>query len=96
MAGRRLVASPALWIALNAVRSDPCSIFNLDRGHYGVDTASYLIPADNLLHGHGFVNALQQPELRRTPGYPLLLVIFRAAPLKVEYLIYCSMLFACY
>jgi len=60
----------------------------LDHEHFGIDTSSYLIPADNLLHGQGFVNALHQPELRRTPGYPLLLSIFRVAPLRVEYLIF--------
>ncbi len=60
----------------------------LDHEHYGVDTPSYLVPADNLLHGQGFVNALHQAELRRTPGYPLLLSIFQVAPLRVEYLIF--------
>ncbi|HEX3437761.1 MAG TPA: glycosyltransferase family 39 protein [Pseudacidobacterium sp.] len=60
----------------------------LDHQHYGGDTRSYLIPADNLLHGQGFVNAGHQPELFRTPGYPFLLAIFRFAPLRVEYLIF--------
>jgi len=59
----------------------------LDREHYTVDTASYLIPADNLAHGLGFVNELHEPELRRTPGYPLVLALFGTKPLRVEYLI---------
>ena len=87
MAGRTLVASPLLWIALSLGLLTHAAYLSLDRDHYGADTPSYLIPADNLLHGQGFVNALHQPELRRTPGYPLLLAIFRVAPLKVEYLI---------
>jgi 4-amino-4-deoxy-L-arabinose transferase-like glycosyltransferase len=55
--------------------------------YYAVDTPSYMVPADNLLQRHEFVNELYQPELTRTPGYPLLLALFRINPLKVEYLI---------
>lgn len=59
----------------------------LDHNHYAIDTPSYLIPADNLVKGHGYVNAQNGPELRRTPGYPLLLALFSTAPLKLDYLI---------
>ncbi len=78
---------PVLWIALSLSTLAHLSFVMLDTEHYAVDSSTYLIPADNLLHGLGFVNAAHQPELRRTPGYPLLLSIFRAAPLRVEYLI---------
>lgn len=61
--------------------------WTLDHEHYAVDTASYLIPTDNLAHGLGFVNELHKPELRRTPGYPLVLALFRIGPLRMEYLI---------
>jgi 4-amino-4-deoxy-L-arabinose transferase-like glycosyltransferase len=87
MSIRRYVSSHVLWIAFGLALLTHAIYFALDHEHYGVDTPTYLIPADNLLHGHGFVNALHQPELRRTPGYPLLLAIFRIAPLKIEYLI---------
>ncbi|MBB5066429.1 4-amino-4-deoxy-L-arabinose transferase-like glycosyltransferase [Granulicella mallensis] len=87
MSIRKLISSPVVWIALGLSLLTQATYFTLDHEHYGADTPSYLIPADNLLHGHGFVNALHQPELLRTPGYPLLLALFRIAPLKVEYLI---------
>src|SRR5271165_6021077 len=77
-----------LWITLVLSLLTHSAYLALDHEHYGVDTPTYLIPADNLLHGQGFVNALHQPELRRTPGYPLLLALFQIAPLRVEYLIF--------
>src|SRR5277367_1439241 len=77
-----------LWITLVLSLLTHSAYLALDHEHYGADTPSYLIPADNLLHGQGFVNALHQPELRRTPGYPLLLAAFRVTPLKVKYLIF--------
>jgi len=83
----RSMGSSILWIALGIGLLTHSIYSALDHEHYGVDTPSYLIPADNLLHGQGLVNNSHQPEIRRTPGYPLLLAIFRAAPLKVEYLI---------
>jgi 4-amino-4-deoxy-L-arabinose transferase-like glycosyltransferase len=58
-----------------------------DHNYFGNDTPSYLVPADNLLHGQGFVNSLHQPELYRTPGYPFVLALFRISPFKVESLI---------
>jgi 4-amino-4-deoxy-L-arabinose transferase-like glycosyltransferase len=87
MSIRRYVSSPVLWIALGLALLTHAIYFALDHEHYGADTPSYLIPADNLLHGQGFVNGLHHPELLRTPGYPLLLTIFRVAPLKIEHLI---------
>lgn len=87
MSFRKLVSSPVLWIAFGLGLLTHAIYFSMDHEHYGADTPSYLIPADNLLHGYGFVNAFQRPELLRTPGYPLLLAIFRIAPLKIEYLI---------
>jgi len=77
-----------LWIALGLSAFTHLSFAVLDHEHYGVDTPSYLIPADNLLHRLGFVNVIHQPELRRTPGYPLLLALFRTAPLGVENLVF--------
>jgi 4-amino-4-deoxy-L-arabinose transferase-like glycosyltransferase len=84
----RSIGPRVLWIALALGILTHASYLTLDHEHYGVDTPSYLIPADNLLHEQRFVNALQQPELRRTPGYPLLLALFRVSPLRVEYLIF--------
>ena len=88
MPNRRSIGSPVLWIALVLSLLTHSAYLALDHEHYGVDTPSYLIPAANLLHGLGFVNVLHQPELRRTPGYPLLLALFQVAPLRVEYLIF--------
>src|SRR5271165_1698400 len=83
----RTTRSAVLWITLGASLFTHVAYLVLDHEHYGADTPSYLIPARNLLHGDGFVDALHQPELRRTPGYPLILALFQIAPLKLEYLI---------
>jgi hypothetical protein len=82
------IRSPVLWIALCMGILTHAAYSALDHEHYGADTPSYLVPADNLLHGRGFVDAMHHLELRRTPGYPLLLGIFQASPLRVEYLIF--------
>jgi len=83
----RSIGSLVLWIALALGVFTHSAYLVLDHQHYGVDTPSYLIPADNLLHGQGFTNELHHPEIRRTPGYPFLLAIFRVAPLRVEDLV---------
>ena len=43
------------------------------------DSATYMVPAQNLAHGLGFVNWMHVPETIRTPGYPLFLVLTRGA-----------------
>lgn len=43
------------------------------------DSATYVIPAQNLLHGRGFTGELGFPETIRTPVYPLFLIPFLAA-----------------
>ncbi|HJW96188.1 MAG TPA: hypothetical protein VJ901_21450 [Thermoanaerobaculia bacterium] len=43
------------------------------------DSATYLVPAHNLEHGLGFVDAMHRPETIRTPGYPLFLILTRNA-----------------
>jgi len=43
------------------------------------DSATYLVPSQNLAQGHGFVDALGKPETIRTPGYPLFLLMTRTA-----------------
>ena len=42
------------------------------------DSATYLVPAYNLLHGHGFIGDLGFPETIRTPVYSLFLLPFIA------------------
>jgi 4-amino-4-deoxy-L-arabinose transferase-like glycosyltransferase len=79
--------SKVLWVVLGVVLLTHSVFLALDHSYYGNDTPSYLIPADNLLHGEGFVSDLHRPEVNRTPGYPLLLALFRISPLKIEYLI---------
>jgi 4-amino-4-deoxy-L-arabinose transferase-like glycosyltransferase len=87
MTCRALIRSPLLWIALGLGSVTHFVYMALDHDYYGIDTPSYLIPAANLLHGQGLVDFSHQPELRRTPGYPLLLLIFLLPPLRLEYLI---------
>jgi hypothetical protein len=88
MPASRSIGSPVLWIALALGVLTHSAYLVLDHQHDGVDTPSYLIPADNLLQGQGFTDELHHPEIRRTPGYPLLLAVFRVAPLRVEYLVF--------
>ena len=83
----RLSEWAVFWIAAALALLTHGSYGALDHEHEAVDTATYLIPADNLAHGLGFVNATHEPELRRTPGYPLVLAVFRTGPLRVEYVI---------
>ena len=44
---------------------------------YFPDSFTYLAPAGNLIHGLGFSNGTPlEPDTIRTPGYPLLLILF--------------------
>src|SRR6266550_3731831 len=87
MSVTKLSGPKVQWVALALVLLTHSAFLILDHEYYASDTPSYLVPADNLLHGQGFVNELHQPEINRTPGYPLLLALFRINPLKVEYLV---------
>jgi hypothetical protein len=51
--------------------------------YYFPDSYTYLTPARAMLRGAGFVDALGRPETLRTPGYPLLLVVFGAHTVPV-------------
>jgi len=51
--------------------------------YYFPDSFTYLAPARAMLHGAGFRDALGRPDTLRTPGYPLLLVLFGAHALPV-------------
>jgi len=50
---------------------------------YFPDSATYLAPARSMLAGAGFLGPDGKPDPIRTPGYPLLLVLFGARPLPV-------------
>lgn len=54
---------------------------------YQPDSPSYIVPARNLLTGHGFVAWNSYPETSRTPGYPLLILPFLWAGLDLKYLV---------
>jgi hypothetical protein len=83
----KLARAKILWIVATIALIPHTIILLLDHNYYVDDTPSYLIPADNLLHGQGFVDGLHHPEISRTPGYPLLLALFEIPPLKLKYLI---------
>lgn len=51
--------------------------------YYFPDSFTYLAPARAMLRGAGFAGTLGRPETLRTPGYPLLLVLFGAQALPV-------------
>jgi hypothetical protein len=50
---------------------------------YYPDSFTYLAPARSLLRGAGFLNNFGLPDTVRTPGYPLLLVLFGAHTLPI-------------
>jgi len=50
---------------------------------YFPDSATYLAPARSLLAGAGFLDPTGKIDTIRTPGYPLLLVLFGGRPLPV-------------
>lgn len=57
------------------------------RPTYESDSPSYIVPAENLLKGRGFVAWNSYPETSRTPGYPLLILPFLWAGLDLKYLV---------
>ena len=61
--------------------------FSHFQNNYFPDSGSYIVPARNLLAGHGFTDAQQHPETVRTPGYPLLIVLFLWSGLTLKSLI---------
>jgi hypothetical protein len=70
--GAALVLRLALWAHLSR---DPNALLR-------ADSPSYVIPAVNLVEGHGFSGSLAppfSPETFRTPGYPVFLGLFRLA-----------------
>jgi hypothetical protein len=55
------------------------TFFLVSDDYFYPDSTTYLVPSQNLAHGHGFVDALGRPETIRTPGYPLFLLLTRSA-----------------
>jgi hypothetical protein len=84
----KTIRSAILWTAFAACLFAHVTYLLVDHDYYAADTPSYLVPAQNLLRGYGFVDALHHPEVRRTPGYPLLLTLFQISPLKLNYLVF--------
>ena len=54
---------------------------------YTDDSPGYILPASNLLAGHGFSDAQGHPDTLRTPGYPLVILPFLWAHLDLKYLV---------
>ncbi|MBZ5523744.1 MAG: hypothetical protein LAP21_16040 [Acidobacteriia bacterium] len=65
------------------------SLFYFSHYHdfYETDSQTYIVPAANLLAGHGFTDADGYPETNRTPGYPLLILLFLRVNPDLKYLI---------
>jgi hypothetical protein len=51
------------------------------------DSPGYIAPAVNLLAGHGFADARGNADTLRTPGYPLLILLFLWAHFDLKYLV---------
>lgn len=56
------------------------------------DSGTYLTPAQNLLHSHAFLNAAGEPEVIRTPVYPLLIAFLQALGLGNGSLVFVQIL----
>lgn len=54
---------------------------------YTQDSYSYIIPAANLLAGHGFTDVGGNPETVRTPGYPVFILAILWCKLNLKYMI---------
>lgn len=76
MSGRRAAAAAVLAAALVA----HFGYFFADRAIQSDDSPTYVVPAQHLARGDGFLNAYGLAETRRTPGYPLFLVPFVNVP----------------
>src|SRR5262245_7800172 len=57
------------------------------RDFYVRDSSSYITPAASFVRGDGFLNATDQTDTRRTPGYPLLIALFLRGGGDLKYLI---------
>jgi hypothetical protein len=73
-------------IAVLAIATS-CLFFWHFHDFYNPDSPSYVVPAANILAGHGFVNSAGYPETQRTPGYSLFILPFLWAHLDLKYLI---------
>ena len=68
-----------LIIIVIAAAANSAYLYFSDGDFLYPDSATYLAPADSMLHRHAFESAANVPETIRTPGYPLFLLPFRAA-----------------
>jgi hypothetical protein len=57
------------------------------RDFYTPDSASYVVPAGNMLAGKGFVDSTGYPETERTPGYSLFILPFLWRGVDLKYLV---------
>ncbi len=73
-------------VAILAI-STSCLFFQHFHDFYSPDSASYVVPAGNILAGHGFVNSAGYPETERTPGYSLFILPFLWMHLDLKYLV---------
>jgi hypothetical protein len=64
-----------------------CLFFWHFHDFYTPDSSTYIVPAANILAGHGFVNSEAYPETERTPGYSLFLLPFLWMHLDLKYAI---------
>src|SRR5579872_5107249 len=72
----------AIVVAVAVIANFAYLVFS-NGDYYFPDSFTYLAPARAMLRGAGFLGALGRPETLRTPGYPLLLVLFGAHTLPV-------------
>lgn len=77
-ARRDIIVVAALALAANFAY-----LYFSNADYFFPDSATYLAPAHNMLHGRGFTTSPGTPEVFRTPGYPLFLLPFLAATTSV-------------
>jgi 4-amino-4-deoxy-L-arabinose transferase-like glycosyltransferase len=89
VAGTLLVPDMLGILGLVAILAISTSFLFFQHFHdfYSPDSASYVVPAGNILAGYGFVNSAGYPETERTPGYSLFILPFLWMHLDLKYLI---------
>jgi 4-amino-4-deoxy-L-arabinose transferase-like glycosyltransferase len=69
--------------------------FAFSDDYFYPDSATYIAPARNLIHGYGFSTDPDTPETFRTPGYPLFLVPFELFTQRPEPVVAAQHLLSC-
>jgi len=79
LTAQQLKSSTALFIFCVALAAHLAYFLASNKDFFYPDSATYMVPAQNLEHGLGFVDRMHAAETIRTPGYPVFLILTRSA-----------------